>query len=56
MALIEIDFLIFCFLGSLSQKGSRPLCNWWVEEHTSQVQYILVGSGARFTGAVHTGG
>ena len=25
MALIEIDFLIFCFLGSLSQKGSRPL-------------------------------
>ena len=25
MALIEIDFLIFCILGSLSQKGSRPL-------------------------------
>ena len=41
MALIEINFLIFCFLGSLSQIGSRPLA---LGQQGSNVQREVMGS------------
>ena len=46
MALTEIDFQIFCFHGSLSQKGSRPLlymivrCSITWHIHSKTIKHI----------------